>query len=301
MKTTAVLVLALVMASSGVILIGQTPAQPAQKPAAAAQQPAQKPPATTQPPAQAPPAQPPATAPKPQAPAVPPKAAPKPAATARLSLTVFVSDTTGAPIPGVHVSAEGPIPREGTTSREGSVTLQGLRAGQYRVRFEAERFVTFEKEVALKASEEIEATLSKAPAAAKSQEPAPAPASKPAASPSVLPPSDPNATVDVVSVVDWLAKNKLARGEPTKEGVVARTPIQSAALLQIRDAVRDRSHADADEVLYVINGSATLSSKGRQQQIETGMLVVVPRGVAVTVENRGREPLWALSVLSPAK
>ena len=114
-----------------------------------------------------------------------------------------------------------------------------------------------------------------------------------------LPPPDPNATIEVVSVVDWLAKNRLERNEPRKEGVVARSAGEAAALIQVREALRDRSHAAADEVLYVINGSASLSSKGRQQQIETGSLLLIPRGVTFTIENRGREPLWALSVLSP--
>jgi mannose-6-phosphate isomerase-like protein (cupin superfamily) len=36
------------------------------------------------------------------------------------------------------------------------------------------------------------------------------------------------------------------------------------------------------------------------QTIETGALVLIPRGVTFTLENRGREPLWALSVLASA-
>jgi NAD(P)-dependent dehydrogenase (short-subunit alcohol dehydrogenase family) len=148
------------------------------------------------------------------------------------------------------------------------------------------------------AAEEIEVALTRAPAPPKPAEPPPA--AKPSApSAAPLPPADANASVEVMSVVDWLAKNKLERGEPRREGVVARTPLLSSALLQVRDSLRDRSHADADEVIYVINGSAVLSSKGRQQPIETGALVVIPRGVTVTIENRGREPLWALSVLTP--
>ncbi len=214
-------------------------------------------------------------------------------------MTVFVTDPTGAPLSGVQVNAEGPIPREGTTSREGSVTFQGLRAGQYRLRFEAERFIPFEKEVTLRGTpEEVEVSLTRAPAPPKPPEPAPAAKPAPAAG-APLPPADPNATVAIFSVVDWLAKNKLERGEPRKEGTVARTTLQTSALLQVRDALRDRSHADADEVIYVINGSALVSSKGRQQTIETGALVVIPRGVSATIENRGREPLWALSVLTP--
>jgi mannose-6-phosphate isomerase-like protein (cupin superfamily) len=283
MKTIGVLVLTLLVGLGGAVFAQGQAAAPAQKPPAA----------------QAPQAQPPAAQPPAAQPPAAPKPKPRPAAPSRMSLTVFVTDPTGAPQQGVKVTADGPVPREGTTTREGSVVLQGLRGGTYRLRFEADRFVTFEKEVTVKGgSEEIEVTMTRAATPPKPVEPEPAPKPAPSAA-APLPPADPSATIAVVSVVDWLAKNRLERGEPRKEGVVARTPLQSSALLQVRDALRDRSHPDADEVIYVINGSAVLSSKGRDQKIETGALVVIPRGVSVTIENRGREPLWALSVLTP--
>jgi mannose-6-phosphate isomerase-like protein (cupin superfamily) len=213
-------------------------------------------------------------------------------------MTVFVTDTTGAPVPDVHVKLNGPIVREGVTTREGTLKVQGLRAGDYRLHLEADGFVTLEKDFLLRGSGlELEVTLNRAPAPPKPAEP-PAPAPRASAAP--LPPPDANATADVLSVVDWLAKNKLERGEPRKEGIVARTPGEVASLLQVKDALCDRVHPDADEVIYVINGSAAFSSKGRMQTIETGALVLIPRGVTFTLENRGREPLWALSVLASA-
>src|SRR5512140_2758371 len=125
MKTWFVLVLALVLASAA--------APPARGQAA----PPQKPPAAQPPPAQPPAGQPPAGQ-KPSAPA--PRVA-RPASNARLSVTLFVTDSAGAPISGVQVKATGPIDREGATTREGSVKLQGLRAGEYRLHFEADGFV----------------------------------------------------------------------------------------------------------------------------------------------------------------
>ena len=54
---------------------------------------------------------------------------------------VFVTDTAGAPIAGARVSAGGAVTREGVTGREGTVRLQSLRAGQYRLHLEADGFV----------------------------------------------------------------------------------------------------------------------------------------------------------------
>jgi mannose-6-phosphate isomerase-like protein (cupin superfamily) len=276
MKTNVVLVLVLLFAP--VLAAAHEQAPPPAKPPAAAQ-----PPATQAPPPQK------------------PKPAARPSTSARLTMMVFVTDTTGAPVPGAEVSVSGPITREGVTGKEGNVKLQGLRAGQYRLHLEAKGFVTLEKEVTVRSGvNEVEASLTRAPAPPPAPEPPPAPKPTTSAVPP-LPPPDPNATIEVMSVVDWLAKNKLERGEPRKEGVVARAAGSAAALLQVRDALRDRSHGGADEVIYVINGSATLSSQGRQRPIETGSLFLVPHGVTFTIENRGREPLWALSVLSPGQ
>jgi mannose-6-phosphate isomerase-like protein (cupin superfamily) len=278
MKTWFVLVLSLVLASAAAVPAAGQGSPPPKPPAAPPQAPAQQPP--VQPP------------PKASRPANP---------NARLSVTLFVTDPSGAPVPGVTVRASGPIDREGVTTREGTVKLQGLRAGDYRLHFEADGFVTLEKDMTLRGgAPEIEVSLTRAPAPPKPPEPAPGPKPAPAGTAAPLAPADPNATIEIVSVVEWLAKNKLERGEPRREGVVSRTPNESTAVLQVRDALRDRVHPDSDEVMYVINGSASLSSKGRMQTIETGTVLLIPRGVSVTIENRGREPLWALSILSPA-
>lgn len=291
MKTilVAVSALALVFAAS-LPISAQAPA--AQKPPAgsAQQPPAQQPPAQQPPAGQKPPAQTPPAAPRPA----------RPATAARVAVTVFVTDTTGAPVPEARVRVDGPMVREGVTGREGTLKLQGLRAGEYRLHLEADGFVTLEKEIVVRGgSSEIEASLTRAPAPPKAPELPPAPRPAPSAAGAPLPPPDPNAAIEVVSVVDWLAKNKLERGEARKEGLVARTAGEATSLLQVRDALRDRVHTEADEVIYVINGSASLSSKGRTQSIDTGSLLLIPRGVTFTIENRGREPLWALSVLSP--
>jgi mannose-6-phosphate isomerase-like protein (cupin superfamily) len=273
MKTTAVLVLALVLGLGGAQFAnGQ--ATPQQKPPAA--------------PAQPPAGQPPAA----QPPAVQKPAAPKPRPASRLTLTVFVTDPTGAPQAGVKVTADGPVPREGTTSREGSITLQGLRPGNYRLHFEADRFVTFEKEVVLKGSEEIEVTLTKTSAPPKPDEPPPAPKPAPSAA-ATPPPPDPNATVAVLSIPDYIEKNKIVA-----DGSQVAASGDGVALVLEVDRSRERSHADVDEYLYVIAGQGTLRSKGRDQSLDAGMLILVPRGVGYTIAPRGRRAMYALSVLT---
>lgn len=268
---------------------GQTPPAPPKPAAAHAQTP---PPAVQSPPAQ-----------KPATPVqTPPPAAPRPATrapqSARLLMAVTVTDTTGAPLGDVRVEANGPVIREGVTVKDGTVRLQGLRAGAYRVRFSADGYVMLEKEVTLKSGpEQVDATLIKAPTQPKPAEPPPAP--PPALEPAPeLPPPDPNATIQVLMLPDWIDKNFIGRNDPQKDTPVGRTPAAAATVLQVRDPIKERMHTDADEMLYVIAGQGVLRSKGREQALDAGALAVIPRGASYGIERRGRNPLIALSILS---
>lgn len=251
------------------------------------------PPAQAKPPAaQAPPAQPPA--PKP---ATPKPAAPRAASTSRGAITFFVTTPEGRPIPDAAVSMAGPTMREGTTNKDGVLRLQTVRVGNYRVRAEAEGFVTLERDVSMRNGLEVEMTLNPAP---EPPEPpagdAPAAAPEQAAPPALAP--DPSATVQISSVVEFFSKNKLGRNEPRSESVVGRAGEATSSLLQVRSTIEGRSNPAADEVVYVISGKAEINSKGRIYQVESGSLIVVPRGVTYSIANRGRDPLWALSVLA---
>ena len=90
------------------------------------------------PPVQPPPAQTPPSVAKPQ----PPRQAP--ATAARASAAVTVTDQSGNALPDVHVTVTGPVAREGTTGRDGTLRLQALKPGTYRLRFQAQEFVTLE-------------------------------------------------------------------------------------------------------------------------------------------------------------
>lgn len=256
---------------------------------------------------QAPPAQPPAQKPTqpPGQPAGQPAtskpAAPRPAQS-RGSVTFFITNPQGRGVNAATVSMTGPTTREGETNRDGVVALTGVRAGNYRVRVEAEDYITLERDIAARSGLEVEMTLNPSPEEPSRPAPdktPPAPAS-PTPTPSVIPP-DPNATIQLSSVVEFFSKNQLPRNQPRSEDVVGQAPQATSSLLQVRSTFEGRTHQASDEVLYVINGKAEVNSKGRIYQVETGSLVVIPRGVTYSISNKGRDPLWALSVLAGSK
>jgi mannose-6-phosphate isomerase-like protein (cupin superfamily) len=273
----------------------QKPVPPATPPAAQAQKPAT--------PTRAP-ATPPATQPqKPAAPATPPAAqAPRPAAPARMSMTMFVTDPAGKPIADVKMSViEGPVDRGGTTDKDGILKLAGIKPGTFRLRFEAKSFITFEREVTVKAgsSAEVEVTLNPSPAAVAPPPPA-QPQTAPA-QPSVLSPTESGGQIQAQYLADWIDQNLIGRNEPRKETVVGQAKGAVASVLQVRDPVKDRSNADADEFLYVIAGEGAVRFGGHTESVTAGWFVVVPRNTLYTVERRGRNPLVVLVVTAPRK
>lgn len=233
-------------------------------------------------------------APRPQV-SSPPRYTALPAA-ARLVITLVVTDTIGKTLPEVRVTLNGPVTRQGMTSRDGMLRLEGLRAGTYRLRLEAPEFITLEREVTVKAGPptEVDVALDRSPV--KAAEPPPPPPAASDCRSSIAP--DPNATVDLVSLPDWIERNLIGRNDPLKETTVGHTPVMVASVVQVRDPTKDRGRADTDEMIYVIAGEGTLRAKGRDQSLEAGSLVVVPRGVTYTLERRGRNPLIALSITS---
>lgn len=266
---------------------------------AAAQAQAQKPPVQPPPPAaaqpqkQAPPPAVTAPQPKPQAPA----RAPAASAAARASMVVMVTDMAGASAPDVRVTAFGPVPREGVTAVRGELTLQALKAGTYRLRFESADFITLERDVTVKAGPptEVDVVLNRVPPKPP-EPPPPAPEPSRAAAP---PPAagEASAHVELLALVDWIERNLVGRSDPLKETVVGRSQAFTASVVQVRDPVKGRMRGDADEVLYVIAGSGTLRLKDRDEGLDAGSLAVIPRGTTYTLERRGRNPLIALSVV----
>jgi mannose-6-phosphate isomerase-like protein (cupin superfamily) len=216
-----------------------------------------------------------------------------------VSVVLAVTDLVGDAVPGVHVVLTGPVSREGTTGRDGALRFQALRAGTYRLRFESPEYITLEREVAVKAGPavEVEVSLARVPErpAPPPSAPTPVPAAPSAATP-VAP--NPNATVELLSLPDWIEKNLIGRSDPQRETVVGRAPAATARVIQVREPVKDRVRSDADEMIYVIAGEGLLRANGREYDIDAGSLAVIPRGVAYSIERRGRNPLVALSMVT---
>jgi len=260
-----------------------------------AQAPAQKP-AAQQPPAQAAkPATPPPQTPPPAArpPATPP-ARSAAASAARGAITLVVTDPVGKTLSDVRVALSGGMSREGRTSRDGALTLEGLRSGTYRLRFEAAGFITLEREVAVKTglAAEVDVALDREPV--KPVEPPPA---QPKDCRSAIP-VDPNAAASFVELPDWINRNLIGRSDPPKDDSVGRTPVMTPSVIQVRDGTRQRSRDDSDEVLYVIAGEGVLRAGGHDQSLRAGSLALIPRGVTYVLTNRNnRNPLVALSVV----
>jgi hypothetical protein len=210
------------------------------------------------------------------------------------SIRALVTDQAGVPVPGATVSASGPSDREGTTGDEGILRLSNVRAGTYRLRVEADGFITLEREVVVRARQplEVDITLRPAPQPAAPPEPEPTPEA-PSTTPSV------RAESRSLSLPQWVERNFIARGEPSRYSVIAEAEALGASILQVREPLIDLIDAERDQVIYVIAGTAVLEIDGRNRSVEAGWLVLIPRGTPHSITPRGRNPLVALTVVAP--
>jgi mannose-6-phosphate isomerase-like protein (cupin superfamily) len=226
-----------------------------------------------------------------------PPATPAPRATAKPStVTIQVTDATGAPLADATVTVTGTLSREGVTGADGSLRLMTMRAGTYRLRFTREGFVTLERDLTLRAGESplIEATLSPAPIPPKAPV---APVAPPApAAPSLGPPVAPKVT----PVPLFLEKNFIGGREGRKDSSLGCTTTGEATLHQLRDTWQAHTHDDAEEWLYVVAGEGVLRIGTADQKMQAGTFSLVPHTIAHALIPQGRNPLIVISVLSGA-
>ena len=243
-----------------------------------------KPPQQQPPPQQPPPQQPPPPAPKPQQ--------PRAAAVGGPTLSVQVTDRSGNPIGDVAVRVGGPVDRSGSTGQDGAVGFRSMRAGTYRLRFERDGFTTLEREVVMRnQAADVSVALTAAPSKPAPVAPAPEPPPPPPArTPRAVEPHN-------LSLPDYLDKN-LIRSEPVKTSLLACAEGGTAVLLQVRDPLSDRQHAEADEMLYVIAGSGILRIRNQDTKMAFGHFALVPRGMTHSLRRDGRNPMVLLSVLA---
>jgi mannose-6-phosphate isomerase-like protein (cupin superfamily) len=209
-----------------------------------------------------------------------------PAAQVRVS----VHDETGAPLGDVKLTLSGTATDNTTTNGFGAAVFTNLKDGVYRIRFEHDGYLTLEREFAVTAKQPpaVDVQLSPAP-------PPPPPPPPPAPAIKSLPPGGPPVNL---SIPGFLDKNMIGGRDPLKESVISCTPLETVRLLQLREALAEHAHADADEVLYVIAGEGAIRFGGDATPISAGSVSVVPHGTRHLVERRGRNPLILLSTLS---
>ena len=213
------------------------------------------------------------------------------------SLVITVAGENGAPLSGASVKVAGAtVDRAATSGADGGVTLLNLPAGTYRARITRDGYVTLEKEVTIRAGARLttEAVVTAAPPAPPPPPPPPA-ASAPAPTTSTLKPGK----VSLTFVVDQITQmDKELRNSPTVERDLGCSGATATKLIMTRENMAMHTHADADEMLYIVAGEGTLTVGDKDQTVEAGWFSVVPRGTSHSVTRRGRNALLVLSVRS---
>ena len=216
-----------------------------------------------------------------------------PATTSRGGLAITVTDPRGATLPDISVSISGATTRSGQTDASGNLSVTGLMAGTYRLRFDGDKVISFEREVTLRAGQVMDVDVSLNPAAEPPPPPEPAPA--PVATPPE-PTVGPKGQPQMVSIPDWLEKEFVGR-EPRRETILACSGNARTTMIQLNEPMPQRLYEDADIVYYVVGGEGNVTIDGKASRIPTNSFVSVPRGTAHSFERRGNRPLMLLAVL----
>jgi hypothetical protein len=231
-------------------------------------------------------------------PTSPPAAAPAqprraPAPTSRGGLAITVTDPRGATLPGILVSISGATTRSGETDASGNLSVTGLMAGTYRLRFDGDKVISFEREVTLRSGQVLDVDVSLNPAPEPPPPPAPAPAPVAAAAePQVGPKGQPQ----MISIPDWLEKEFVGR-EPRRETLLSCSGNERTTMIQLNEPMPQRLYEDADIVYYVVAGEGNLTIDGKVSRVPTSSFVSVPRGTSHSFERRGNRTLMLLAVL----
>jgi mannose-6-phosphate isomerase-like protein (cupin superfamily) len=203
-------------------------------------------------------------------------------ATPRVNVDIAVTDRGGAPLKGARVTISGSSERDGVTTALGHLMILNVKVGAYMLRVEREQYIPLEKEFIVRAGRPmaVSASLSIAP---------------PPPPPRVV--SGPVGNPRVISIPDF-AERQLIGKEAVKESPISCSGAAEARLIQMRDPVAAHTHRDADEMLYVVAGEASLRIGDVEQRISAGWFSMVPRGTAHSLIRKGRNPVILLSMLS---
>jgi mannose-6-phosphate isomerase-like protein (cupin superfamily) len=87
---------------------------------------------------------------------------------------------------------------------------------------------------------------------------------------------------------------------PIVEREIGCSVAAASRLILVRESLTTHTHADADEMLYVVAGDATLKIAEKDTSISAGWFGLVPRGAAHSLARRGRNAPIVLSIRSGA-
>ena len=214
------------------------------------------------------------------------------------SLAMTVVTESGGTLQGAAVSLRGAVDRQALAGADGVATLLNIPPGTYRTRISRDGYVTFEKEVSIRAGVRAttEAALTAAPAAPPPPPPqAPKETPKPTSSQSE--PRGPLGAAKVLSLLD-LAEQMLNDKAPLVEREIGCSVATASQLILIRETLTSHTHADADEMVYLVAGDATLKIADKDTSISPGWFGIVPRGSAHSIAKRGRNAPIILSIRS---
>jgi mannose-6-phosphate isomerase-like protein (cupin superfamily) len=215
------------------------------------------------------------------------------------SVALTVVTESGATLPGAAVSLRGAVDRQALAGTDGVATLLNIPPGTYRARISRDGYVTFEKEVMIRAGVRAtsEAALTAAPAAPPPPPPAPRETPKPSQPQSQSEPRGPVGAAKVLSLID-LTDQMLRDPAPLVEREIGCSVATASQLILIRETLTSHTHADADEMLYVVAGDATLKIADKDTQVSAGWFGIVPRGSAHSLTKRGRNAPIVLAIRS---
>lgn len=220
------------------------------------------------------------------------------------NVEISVTDRAGTPIPAARLAVRGLTDRDGVTGDQGKLLLPNLPAGIYTLRAERETFIPFEMKFTVKGGETVQVV-----AALSSSRPAPsqtdaAGVARPVPMPSASSPatavrlaSTTTGSPRILSIPDF-AEHQLMKPQAPQESPISCSGLAAARLIQVREPIAGHTHADADEMLYVVAGDGTLTIGDVEQRIAPGWFSMVPRGTAHSISRRGRNPVVVLSMVA---
>jgi mannose-6-phosphate isomerase-like protein (cupin superfamily) len=213
------------------------------------------------------------------------------AAGGAVTFAVVVTDASGGPLNDAKVTVTGTAERAGRTEA-GRLVFEGLRPGSYRFRFDKDGYVSLERELTARggAPIDVKVTLTAAP-------PPPAPVEP------VKPPPPPEHTIAAkpmgLDLPMYIKNNYVGRAAGKASGLSCTTG-GAATLLQINDPIKEHTHADSDEFVYVIAGEGNAQIGSAAEPMSAGMFLVVPRGMAHAF-TATKKPLVFVSILAGDK